>query len=180
MTGWSVLIEGRPAKPVDPEELGEQLANIHAVVSFGDGLLSTTATVDARGPMEAYDFVYETLTGVVAGQVKVEKAEILSEERQARELEVANLPDLVGLAEIAELAGTTRQRVFQMTANKGFPAAVLELRSGRLWSRAAILSYLEQRPISRVRLKTLGSQVGGREISAAMRTKSRVVVKRRP
>ena len=173
MTGWSVLIEGRPAKPVDPEKLSEQLADLHAVVSFGDGLLSTAATVDAHSPMEAYDFVYETLAGVVVGQVKIEKAEILSEERQARELEVSNLPDLVGLAEIAELAGTTRQRVFQMTANKGFPAAVLELRSGRLWSRPAIVRYLEGRQFVRARIKTLGSQVGGAGITATLRSKQK-------
>ena len=112
-------------------------------------MLSTTATVDALSVTQAVDYVLEAILGAVP-RLEVELVEAMTEKRQDRELETSNLPDLVGLAEIAELAGTTRQRVFQMTANKGFPAAVLELRSGRLWQRPAIESYLEGRQAARV------------------------------
>jgi hypothetical protein len=58
-----------------------------------------------------------------------------------------------------------------MTANKGFPSALLELRSGRLWSRPAIEGYLRQR--SGPRIKTLSSQAGGRQVAAMLHSKQR-------
>jgi hypothetical protein len=175
--GWTVTIEGRAAKALDeldPEDLGEELADIHAVVSLQDGLLSATATVDADGYRLALDHVYEALAGAIGARLDVERAEAMTEERQVADLEISNLPDLVGLTEIAELAGTTRQRVFQMTANKGFPAALLELKSGRLWSRPAIQSYLEARETARgPKLKVLSSPVRGRDTRAAFRKRVR-------
>ena len=177
--GWTVTIEGRAARALDPDALGEELAEHHAVVDYKDGLVSTTATVDASSFMEAIDFVYEALVGAIHGRLDVEHAEAMIEQRQIEELEISNAPDLVGIAEIAELANTTRQRVFQMTANKGFPAALLELRSGRLWSRPAIEGYLEGREATRRPIKTLTSQVGGATVSAALRSKQRALAKRR-
>jgi hypothetical protein len=144
-------------------------------VSFANGLLSTTLTVDAASVLQAVDYVIEAVLGVVP-RLDVEMVEAMTEARQEQDLEISNLPDLVGLAEIAELAGTTRQRVFQMTANKGFPAALLELRSGRLWSRPAIQSYLERRDLERrgPKVKTLTS--GG--MSRRAMTKSVAITKR--
>jgi len=144
--GWTVTLEGRAATALDPESVLEQLAEHHPAVSYGDGLLSTTVTVDAHSASQAIDLVQELVLSTLGrAKLALERVEAMTEERQERELEISNLPDLVGLAEIAELASTTRQRVFQMTANKSFPAAVLELRSGRLWNRAAIARYLEDR-----------------------------------
>jgi hypothetical protein len=143
-TEWTVTIEGRPAKVVDPEDILDELAQFSPAVQFGNGLLSTTATRRANSPIEAYDYIYEALNSLT-GKLEIELVEIKSTERQDRDLEVSNLPELVGLAEIADLAGATRQRVFQMTANRGFPFPVMELRSGRLWNKAAIASYLEKR-----------------------------------
>lgn len=141
---WTVTIEGRPAKVVDPEDILDELAEFSPAVQFGDGLLSTTATRRANSPIEAYDYIYEALNPLT-GKLEIELVEIKTTERQDRDLEVSNLPELVGLAEIADIAGTTRQRVFQMTANRGFPFPVMELRSGRLWNKAAVRNYLEKR-----------------------------------
>ena len=143
-TEWTVTIEGRPAKVVDPEDILDELAEFSPAVQFGNGLLSTTATRRANSPIEAYDYIYEVLNPLT-GKLEIELVEIKATQRQDRDLEVSNLPELVGLAEIADMAGTTRQRVFQMTANRGFPFPVMELRSGRLWNKAAIESYLGNR-----------------------------------
>jgi hypothetical protein len=169
-----VTIEGRAAKALDPEDVLEQLADHHTVVSYSGGLLSTTSTVPARTPMAAFDFLYEALSEALKGvKLDIDRVEAMTEERQEKEVEISNLPDLVGIAEIAELANTSRQRVFQMTANKNFPAAVLELRSGRLWRKPAIESYLERHPVGLRRLKTLSSQTGGRTSTAMQQKKLR-------
>jgi hypothetical protein len=181
--GWVVELEGRLAKAEMGmlEKIGDELRDIHAVSSVKDGLLATTATVMANTYLEALDYLYEALAGVV-GRMEVERAEAMTEERQDRELAVSNLPELVGLAEIAEMAKATRQRVFQMTANRGFPFPVMELKSGRLWSRPAIESYLEgyqeRREAKKPAVKTLTSQVGGTGVAAALRRKQLLAAKR--
>ena len=43
--------------------------------------------------------------------------------------------ELVGLAEIAELLGVTRQRVHQLSKTPGFPAPVVTLAAGRIYDR---------------------------------------------
>lgn len=178
--GWVVELEGRLAKAEMGllEKIGEELSDLHAVSSVKDGLLATTATVMANTYLEALDYVYEALAGIV-GRMEVERAEAMTEERQVRDLEVSNLPELVGLAEIAEMAGATRQRVFQMTANRGFPFPVMELRSGRLWNKAAVRSYLDGREAHRRPIKTLTSQVGDVGVAVTLRSKERTLAKRR-
>lgn len=175
--GWSVTIEGRADRPLDPEEVLDRLQPHHPAVQGAGPVLAATVTVDADGALNAIDQAHEIVRrAITPARLAIEEIDAKTEERLDRELERSNLPDLVGLAEIAELAGTTRQRVFQMTANKGFPAALLELRSGRLWARPAIERYLQD--YRAPRLKTLASQVGGQAV-VSMATRKRVAASRR-
>lgn len=52
-------------------------------------------------------------------------------------------PDLVGVSEIAQMAGKSRQRVWQLSLTKGWPEPAVSLRSGRLWLRATIQHHLD-------------------------------------
>ncbi len=49
--------------------------------------------------------------------------------------------DLVGVAEIAELLGVTRQRVHQLTQAPDFPAPVAELSAGRIYNRDEVEAW---------------------------------------
>ncbi len=49
--------------------------------------------------------------------------------------------ELVGLAEIAEMLGVTRQRVHQLTQTPGFPAPVATLSAGRIYDREAVEAW---------------------------------------
>lgn len=54
---------------------------------------------------------------------------------------------LVGVAEVAELLGVSRQRVGQLArAHRDFPAPEAELAGGRIWSREAVLEWLARHP----------------------------------
>lgn len=46
--------------------------------------------------------------------------------------------DLVGVAEIADLIGVSRQRVDQLTRTEDFPTPVADLASGRIWERGDV------------------------------------------
>lgn len=45
---------------------------------------------------------------------------------------------LLGVAEIAELLGVSRQRVHQLAARDDFPRPTAELSAGKVWDAAAI------------------------------------------
>jgi len=54
---------------------------------------------------------------------------------------------LVGMAEIAEMLGVTRQRVAQLVESyDDFPAPEVELSAGRIWSRTAIETWISSHP----------------------------------
>jgi predicted DNA-binding transcriptional regulator AlpA len=50
-------------------------------------------------------------------------------------------PELMGVAEIAELLGVTRQRVHQLTKSPEFPRPVAELSAGAIWERDAVEAW---------------------------------------
>lgn len=53
---------------------------------------------------------------------------------------------LVGVAEIAEMMGLTRQRVNQLVArDPPFPEPEAELSAGRIWKRANVEKWLARR-----------------------------------
>jgi hypothetical protein len=55
--------------------------------------------------------------------------------------------DLVGIVDIQELAGLgSKQRALQVTRLPTFPAPALETRSGRLWTRAAVVDFIRRWP----------------------------------
>lgn len=52
---------------------------------------------------------------------------------------------LVGVAEIAELLGVTRQRVNRIVATHAdFPKPEAELTAGRIWKREAVLAWAKR------------------------------------
>jgi len=54
---------------------------------------------------------------------------------------------LVGVAEIAEMLGISRQRVNRMVQTVAdFPAAEIELSAGRVWKRSRIEAWIKKHP----------------------------------
>lgn len=53
--------------------------------------------------------------------------------------------DLVGLTEVGELLGVSRQRAAQLAESAGFPAPVAELASGRIWRGEDVRLWTEVR-----------------------------------
>ena len=51
-------------------------------------------------------------------------------------------PKLAGLAEVASLAGVSRQRAAQLAAHPAFPAPVARLAMGPVWLEADVTKFL--------------------------------------
>ncbi|MFJ5129912.1 helix-turn-helix transcriptional regulator [Streptomyces sp. NPDC088555] len=47
----------------------------------------------------------------------------------------------VGVTEIGELLGVSRQRANKLVARPEFPAPVAQTRAGRVWERAAVVAW---------------------------------------
>lgn len=68
-----------------------------------------------------------------------------------------HIPKLAGVAEIAALAGVSKQRADQLTRNPKFPAPVDELEMGRVWAEADVKAFLAApRPAGRPRKHPAG------------------------
>jgi predicted DNA-binding transcriptional regulator AlpA len=52
------------------------------------------------------------------------------------------IPKLAGLAEIAALAGVTRQRAWQRTQHPDFPKPIQVLAMGPVWAEADVTAFL--------------------------------------
>lgn len=67
---------------------------------------------------------------------------IVTEEDEERELASPAPLDLVGIAEIAEMAGVTRQRAHQLSERPDFPQPVAEPRSGKVFTLGSVQRWL--------------------------------------
>ena len=54
-------------------------------------------------------------------------------------------PDLVGLAEVAEMLGTSRRQAIRWTQREDFPEPVARLRATRVWKRADVDRWAKRR-----------------------------------
>lgn len=51
------------------------------------------------------------------------------------------LPALVGITEVAQIIGRSKQRAWAWTQAHGFPEPVVELNCGRLWLEAEVIDW---------------------------------------
>lgn len=83
------------------------------------------------------------------------------------DLDRSNTPDLVGVAELAEILRVSRQRVSELAATSQFPRPLAALKAGPVWERSSIGHFVDTwrrtpgRPPGR---KAAGEALGGRGI----------------
>ena len=54
---------------------------------------------------------------------------------------LADVEKWVGSAEIAEMFGVSRQRVYQLTSRTDFPEPMVKLKAGAVWVTADVLAW---------------------------------------
>lgn len=78
----------------------------------------------------------------VLGDIDVTRVDVMTEAARKALNEHPSIPPLVGYAEIADLAGVTRQRARELAHLEGFPVAVVETAAGPLRVKAAVESWI--------------------------------------
>ncbi|MFN2504268.1 MAG: hypothetical protein ABR540_08565 [Acidimicrobiales bacterium] len=70
--------------------------------------------------------------------------EALSPEELRRQNAAPSLPELVGVGEVAEMLGVTRQRASGLARSSTFPPPLADLKAGPVWARASVERFVEQ------------------------------------
>jgi Phage integrase, N-terminal SAM-like domain len=155
---YSVYVQaaGRPSDPPltleQLEDLAERLAIASPAVSGSvepqqeRGWSIQLHIADAHDSQQAHDRALR-LVGPAAEELHfppwpVVKVEVTEWERFITELERPNRPELVGVTELADLAGVSRQRASILARRSGFPEPVAELASGPVWERRQVERFL--------------------------------------
>lgn len=142
---WSVSIEATGARPHDcdlADDLIEALDGHSPAIAVDDrGMVGLTFDVDAGDHGEAATVAIRMLAAVAPALRPVE-VKVQTFEEQERELRESNVPELLGVAELAEALGVSRQRVSELAATEDFPRPVAKLRAGPVWERYALGRFL--------------------------------------
>lgn len=151
MREFSVELTMKPAQPLTVDALLE-IAAIGGVASGtpGGDRFGTTLTVEAASPAEAVGSAVSRMP--IAGEVLA--AEVMTIEEADRRLVEPAFPEIVGMTEVAEMLGVSRQRVSALRSRPEFPAPVQTLAAGPIWRKGDLTTFAEgwQRKPGRPRL----------------------------
>lgn len=152
MTEWHVSIgHALPAAitPDDTSDILDTLAAYGAALSVSRDFTKVTIslTVEAATPLdaatEAERATRQALTPFNPGETT--ELTVITADALDAELATPIFPEVVGYAEIAKLAGVTRQRAHRFPKTRGFPPPVIETAQGPLYNVHAVERWLETR-----------------------------------
>lgn len=101
--------------------------------------------VDAATPMDAAADAARLVSTAVGAGTTVVGVAATTEDEFLSAASRPQFPEVVGYAEIAEMAGVSRQRARAFAGSPGFPPAIVETRQGPLMARAAVEAWVERR-----------------------------------
>lgn len=144
---WYITIAFTTQTPMTSEagfDILDALAEHHASAALATDSGSISLTVSAPDAIQAAALIPKILTKAqpITGTVTISSLEILSEDAFQTSLEEPEIPDLVGLTEIAEMAGVSRQRANAIVKQDSFPTPVLTLAAGQFRTRAAVQNWV--------------------------------------
>jgi hypothetical protein len=156
--GWTILIETLGDEPNAVADFEAQLASLataldqySAVVSMNADRAGYGATLSLDGPLDAGGAVdaavrifIEQARAAELPEWPVVRVEALTFAAHDVGVGERNVPDLVGVVEIARVLGISRQRASKLTKQRGFPEPVVRLASGSVWTRLSLDRFIEQ------------------------------------
>lgn len=178
MGEWSVSIDVAAGAGVRRfPRLADRLCDLldgladHAGVAHGAAngrRYGARLSVGAESPAAAVEAATEVFEKAAAAAGlppwQVVQVEVLAPEELRRQNAAPTLPELVGVGEVAELLGVSRQRASGLARSPAFPPPVAELKAGPVWARASVERFVEhwqRRP---------GRRSGAKAVSQAPRT----------
>jgi len=140
---WSVDIEAQTDRHPDEDVADaviDALAPYAPAVGLGPNRLEVRFNVRARTGREAFERAIARFVRVVP-HTQVVRVEVQTVEDLDRDLASSNVPDLLGVAELAALLKVSRQRASELARARGFPKPVVTLKAGPVWRRSTVARY---------------------------------------
>ena len=125
-----ILLDASPAISVEPSRRGAGVSLALAVSSAEEATMQGLALLQATTP--------------VWGEIQVTSIRVVNEDARRVELLEPSFPELVGIAEIADIAGVSRTRARELTFKSGFPAVVVETSAGALRTKASVQVWVDE------------------------------------
>jgi hypothetical protein len=156
-TEWGVTVAAATTQPrTDPDpvrsalRLSDLLADFGATgaaTSVSGDRVEATFTIQAEGPAEAvqkglaaWREAAEKL-GFTVSVWPVTRAGAATYGELEADFDATEIPELVGVAEVAEILGVSKQRVSALRDEPWFPRPITQLASGPVWSAAGIRKF---------------------------------------
>lgn len=145
---WYITVTFTTETPMDSEagfDILDALVEHHPSAALAANGGSISLTVSAPDAVQAAALIPQILAKAqpITGAATVVSLEILSEDAFQASLDEPEIPDLVGLTEIAEMAGVSRQRANAIVKQDSFPSPVLTLAAGQFRTRTAVQNWVE-------------------------------------
>jgi transcriptional regulator with XRE-family HTH domain len=133
------------------ERLLEVLADRSPALSYGPRLLSARFSVTERRAKDAIWRGLDVLSDSLEKAGFTPPGDAIRMEAESYEdleqrLAVSDMHELVGVAELAEFLGVSRQRASELANAREFPAPVTRLASGPLWRKSAVARFQNRWP----------------------------------
>lgn len=132
----------------DAFDLLGTLTDRGAAISFGKTTMVVSMTGYGDTALDAAEDAANTLKAAIPG-TEILGVDAQTEEQHDEELRRPLFPEVVGYAEIAEMAGVTRQGARKYADDKNFPHPVIETKQGPLRSKAAVERFLDRKTRAR-------------------------------
>ncbi len=173
---WSVELKVEhtipaPALVDAADDLLEALAPHSAAASAGRGTMTVRMTVAARSQSDAVDTAMRRLVegfgkaNLLRHLRSIVGAEVETMEELDRRLQEPPLPEVVGVAELAQMLRVTKQRVSYLAhAQTGFPRPFATLAAGPVWLKPTLLRFVEtweRKPRGRPKKTEATASAGG-------------------
>ena len=154
MTTWHARITFSTPVPIGEDalfDLMEALATHGASVSITPSQLggSVSVTIDAAGKAtDAMEVAANLVRDALAAHIDyadIVGIEVMLDADFTEQLSRPLFPEVVGYAEIAEMAGVTRQRARKFASHETFPHPVIRTAHGPLMAKHAVNAWLKGR-----------------------------------
>jgi len=151
MRQWNVRFEiNRPEVTLTEDHADQVMA---ALASYGSSVSYSSHTLSARFCVEANSSQRAHQSGLRLFRSALQKTgvripagspiecEIMAAEDLDRVLAEPNVPDLVGVDEVARMLDVSKQRASQLAKKPEFPKPVVRLASGPVWKKVAVARF---------------------------------------
>lgn len=129
------------------EELLDRLAKQSPVASMLGDIVSVRITVPAKGPVAALERSLRVIDKALAASglttLELKEFHVTSADDLARQIHDATRETYLGVTEVAELFGVSKQRVSELRRSPTFPEPVAEIAAGPVWMGSSLQRFLD-------------------------------------